>query len=159
MRANSLVKSIEKAAEIDRRSIPGDTPGHPKWTQNRCLDLLGRPRGVQEPPEGVSGATRERPGASPASSGSARRVAKRDPGRQKGRPGAPGSAPRRPKSTPSCARERKNRVFFALHVREASSKRFFADFRRFSVLLRSLRTLESTAPASKNRGSALRALS
>ena len=61
--------------------------------------------------------------------------------------------------TPSRVREQKNRVFFALRVRETSSKRFFVDFCRFSVLLRSLRTLESTAPASKNRGSALRAAS
>ena len=86
MRANSLVKSIEKAAESDRRSIPGDAPGHRKWTQNRCLDPLGRPRGVQERPEDVSGASRERPGASPAPSGSARRVAKGAPERQKRAP-------------------------------------------------------------------------
>ena len=118
----------KNTAKIDRRSIPGDALGHPKSTQNRCLDPLGRPRGVQERPEGVSGATRERPGASPASSGSARRVAKRDPGRQKGRPGAPGSAPRRPKSTPSRVRERKNRVFFVQLIRKASSERFFIDF-------------------------------
>ena len=50
-------------AKIDRRSIPGDAPGQPKSTQNRCLDPLGRPRGVQERPEGVSGASREPPGA------------------------------------------------------------------------------------------------
>ena len=73
----------KNTAKIDRRSIPGDALGHPKSTQNRCLDPLGRPRGVQERPEGVSGASRERPGASPARSGSARRVAKGAPGRQK----------------------------------------------------------------------------
>ena len=112
---------------------------------------------MQERPEGVSRASRERPGASPAPSGSARRVAKGDPGRQKGRPGAPGSAPRRPKSTPSRVRERKNRVFCVQRIRKASSERFFVDFRRFSLFRRSLRTLESAAPASKNRGSALRA--
>ena len=132
MRANSLVKSIEKAAEIDRRSIPGDAPGHPKWTQNRCLDPLGRPRGVQERPEDVSGASRERPGASPAPSGSARRVAKGAPERQKGRPGAPGSAPWRPKSMPSRVREQKNRVVLARFARRLIFIRFLLDFDRFS---------------------------
>ena len=67
--------------------------------------------------------------------------------------------PRRPKSTPSRVRERKNRVFSALCVREALSERFFVDFRRFLFFLQSLRTLESAAPVSKNRGSALRAAS
>ena len=112
---------------------------------------------MQERPEGVCRASRERPGASPVPSGSARRIAKGDRGRQKGHPGAPGSAPRRPKSTPSRVRERKNRVFFVLRVREASSEQLFVIFRRFLLFLQSLRTLESAAPASKNRGSALHA--
>ena len=149
----------KNTARIDRRSIPGDAPGHSKSTQNRFRDHLGRPRVVQECPEGVSGASRERPGASPARRGSVRRDAKDAPGRQKGRPGAPGSTPRRPKSTRSRVWERKNRVFSALCVREALSDRFFVDFRRFPVFLQSLRTLESAAPVSKNRGSALRAAS
>ena len=118
----------EIIVKINRKFIPGDTSGHPKSSENRSRDPLRTPRGVQERPEGVSGASRERPGASPASSGSARRVAKRDPGRQKGRPGAPGSAPRRPKSTPSRVRERKNRVFFVQRIHKASSERFFVDF-------------------------------
>ena len=95
----------KNTAKIHPRSIPGDASGHPKSTQNQSRDPLRRPRGVQEHPEGVSRASRERPGASPAPSGSARRVAKGAPGRQKGRPGAPGSVPRRPKSTPSRVRE------------------------------------------------------
>ena len=95
-------------AKIDRKSIPGDASGHPKSTQNRSRDPLWTPRGVQERPEGVSGASRERPGASSARPRSARRVAKDPPGRQKGCPGASGSTPRRPKSTPSRVRERKN---------------------------------------------------
>ena len=144
-------------AKIDRKSIPGDASGHPKSTQNRSRDPLRTPRGVQERPEGVSGASRDRHGASPAPSRRARRVTKGDPGRQKGRPGAPGSAPRRPKSTPSRVRERKNRVFFVQRIRKASLERFFVDFWRCSLFRRSLRTLESAAPASKNRGSALRA--
>ena len=40
-----------------------------------------------------------------------------------------------PKSTPSRVRERKNRVFLARRVREASSERFFVDFLRFLVFL------------------------
>ena len=112
---------------------------------------------MKERPEGVSGASQEHPGASPASSGSAWRVSKGDRGRQKGHTGAPGSAPRRSKSTPSRVRERKNRVFFVLRVREASSEQLVVNFRRFSFFLQSLRTLESAAPASKNRGSALHA--
>ena len=147
----------KNTAKIDRRSIPGDAPGHPKSTQNRSRDHLGRPRVVQEHPEGVLGASRERHRASPALSRRARRVTKGDPARQKVRPGAPGSAPRRPKSTPSRIRERKNRAFCMQRIRKALSKRFFVDFRRFSLFRRSLRTLESAAPASKNRGSALRA--
>ena len=50
--------------KIDRRSIPGDTSGHPKSSENRSRDPLQTPRGVQECPEGISGASRERPGAS-----------------------------------------------------------------------------------------------
>ena len=40
----------KNTANINRRSIPGDAPGHPKSTQNRPRDPLGRPRGVQERP-------------------------------------------------------------------------------------------------------------
>ena len=127
--------------KIDRKSIPGDTSGHPKSTENRSRDPLRTPRGVQERPEGVLGASRERPGASPARRRSVRRVAKGAPGRQKGRPGAPGSTPRISKSTPSRVRERKIRVFHALRVRVAVSERFFVDFCRFLVFLQSLRTL------------------
>ena len=71
----------------------------------------------------------------------------------------PGSAPRRPKSAPSRVREQKNRVFFARLAREAWMERFFVDVCRFSFCLQSLRTLRSTAHASKNRGSALRGAS
>ena len=116
--------------KIDRKSIPGDTSGHPKSTKNRSRDPLRTPRGVQERPEGVSGASRERPGASPARRGSVRRVAKGAPGRQKGRPGAPGSAPRRPKSTLSRVRDRNES-----HFLRAPRSRGIAGaiFRRFFV--------------------------
>ena len=121
------------AAKIDRKSIPGDSLGHPKSTQNRFRDPLRTPRGVQERPEGVSGASRERLGASPASPGSTRKLSKGTLGRRKERQGAPGSAPRRPKSTPSRVPERKNRVFFARLVHEPLSDRFFDDFGRLWV--------------------------
>ena len=146
-------------AKIDRKSIPGDTSGVPESGENRSRDPVRTPRGVQERPEGVSGVSRERPGASPARRRSVRRVAKATPGRQKGRPGAPGSAPRSPKSTPSRVRDRKNRVFFALRDRDASSERFFVNFCRFLVFSQSAKCLFRTTPASKNRGSALRAAS
>ena len=122
----------KNTAKIHPRSIPGDASGHPKSTQNQSRDPLRRPRGVQEHPEGVSRASRERPGASPAPSGSARRVAKGAPERQKGRPGAPGSAPWRPKSMPSRVREQKNRVVLARFARRLIFSRFLLDFDRFS---------------------------
>ena len=81
----------KNTAKIDRRSIPGDAPGHPKSIQNRSQDLHERPRGVQERPEGVSGASRVRPRAPPAPSGRAWRVAKATRDARKGgreRPGA-----------------------------------------------------------------------
>ena len=116
-------------AKIDRKSIPGEALGHSKSIENRSRDPLGTLRGAQGRLEGVSGASRERPGASPARPGSARRIPKRDPGRQKERLGASGSAPRRPKSTPSRVRERKNRVFFARFARRPISGRFSLDSR------------------------------
>ena len=157
--ADSLAKSNKNLRENRLKIDPGDTSGVPESGENRSRDPLRTPRGVQERPEGVSGVSRERPGASPARRGSVRRVAKGAPGRQKGRPGASGSAPRRPKLMPSRIRGRKNRVFFALRVREASSERFFVDFCRFSVFSQSAKCLFRTTPASKNRGSALRAAS
>ena len=109
-----------------------------------------RPRASRRRLGSVSGASRSVPGA----------PRERAESRQ-GQPGtperAPGSVPRRPKSIPSPVRERKNRVFFVLRVREASSEQSFVSFRRFLLFLQSLRTLESAAPASKNRGSALHA--
>ena len=132
-------------ARINRKSIPGDASGHPKSTQNRSQDPLGTHRDVQECPEGISGASWERLGASPARPGSAQGVLKGAPGRQKGRPGALGSTPRRPKSPPSLVRERNYRVFFARRVREASSERFFVDFRFFCEVCEPLKVLRLLA--------------
>ena len=128
-------------SEIDTKIDPKSVPKHPRDNQNR-LKIgprihSGRPvvlRDVPEPSRSVSG-------ASPASPGSSRRVPKGGPGRLKRRPGTLRRGPRQPNSTPSRVRKRKNRVFFARLVREASLDRFFDDFRQFLVFLQSLRTL------------------
>ena len=76
IRARNQSKII---AEIDRKSIHRDASGHLKSTQNRSWYPLRAPRDVQERPEAVSGASRERPGASLARPGNARRLAKGAP--------------------------------------------------------------------------------
>ena len=102
---NSYESRRENRHENRCKIGPGSGSGHPKSTQNRSREPLGTPRGHQERPDGVSGASRERLGASSARPGSVRRLSKGAPECQKGRPGASGSAPRRPKSTPSPVRE------------------------------------------------------
>ena len=54
-------------------------------------------------------------------------------------------------------RSDKRQRSYAQLVREPSSGRFFDELGRFSALSPRLRTLQSTAPASKNEGSAHRA--
>ena len=114
-------------------------------------------RGAQERPEGVSGASRECLGASPTRPSIARRVRKGDPGRKKERSDSPRSVPGRRESTPSRIRERKNQVSLVRLVREAMAEQCFTVVYRFSAFSSSPRTLQSTAPASKNRGAPLRA--
>ena len=60
---------------------------------------------------------------------------------------------------PNPVRKTTQSIFHAQLVREAVSERIFDDFGRFWIDSPSLRTLESTAPASKNKGSALRTAS
>ena len=60
---------------------------------------------------------------------------------------------------PNPVRKTTQSIFHAQLVREAVSERIFDDFGRFWIDPPSLRSLESTAPASKNKGSALRAAS
>ena len=140
---------------IVQKSIPKRSWEKLWGTQNRVQigsrTLLGRPVASKSVPK----ASQERSGTSAARPGSARRVPKGAPGRQKRRLGGSGSLSRRPKSMPSQARNRKNLFFRARLVREAVSERSRTNFGRLSVWLQSLRTLESTAPASKNKGSAL----
>ena len=104
-------------------------------------------------------ASRERLGTSPARPRSVRRVLEGGSGRQKDRRERFGSVPRRPKSLLSHARKRKKTTFCAQSGHEASLDQFFVNFGGFSTCRQSLRTLESTAPATKNKGSALCAAS
>ena len=100
---------------VEPKSVPAEVPGHPKSSQNRSQDALGTPRGAQERPGSITGASQERLGTSPGRPGSARGVTKGTPGRQKGRPGASRSAPRRPKSTKIAGNELiKNSNYFFL---------------------------------------------
>ena len=64
--ADSLAKSSKNHRENRSEIDPRRHLGTPKIEENRFRDPLRTPRGVQERPEGVSGASRERPGASPA---------------------------------------------------------------------------------------------
>ena len=72
--------------------------------------------------------TSERRSRGPA--GSARRLPKDAPGRQKERPGVSGSAPRRPKSTPDRVREQQTRISCVQRGREALPEQVFAEFRK-----------------------------
>ena len=103
--------------------MPWRSPGHPKSSQIRRREALGTPRGAQERPKGVLGASRERLGTSPASTESVRRVPKGGSGCHRRRPGAPGSAPKQPKSMLSRVRKRKKIVFSTRCVREASVRK------------------------------------
>ena len=50
-------------AENEPQSVPGGAPRHAKSSQNRYRDPFGTVRGIQERPEGISGASRGAPGA------------------------------------------------------------------------------------------------
>ena len=73
-------------AKIIRKSMPGEALGHPKSTQNRSRDPLGTHLGVQERPEGVSG-------ASWGTSRSIPGVLRECPEGRQGCPGTPESGP------------------------------------------------------------------
>ena len=128
-------------------------------TQNRDQISPGRLSRRPVASKSILQASREHLGTSPARPRRARRVPKGGPGHQKDRLGGLGSVLRRPKSTPSRARKRKQMTFCAQLVHEASLDQLFVNFALFSIRQQSLRTLESTAPASKNKDSALRAAS
>ena len=154
--ANSLAKSIENRREnrskIDPRRrlgalkiAPGTLSGHPvasksvpKASRERLGSVLGRPwRGPGAPKKPLRVPREARKGA-------LERLGARQGGQNRYQV-ASGSE--------------KIEFFLAQRIRKAPSERFFIDFCRFSGFLQSLRTLESIAPASKNKGSALRAAS
>ena len=128
-------------------------------TQNRLQISPGRLLGRPMTAKSVLQASRERLGTSPARSRSVRRVLEGGSGHQKDRRERFGSVPRRPQSLLSHARKRKKTTFCLQSVHEALLDQFFVNFNGFSICRQSLRTLESTAPASKNKGSALCAAS
>ena len=105
------------------------------------------------------GASQKRLGASPERPSSTKRVPEVAPRHKKECQGASGSVPRRRKSRLSRTREGKHRTFFAWLAWEALSERCSLEFPHFCLVLPSPRTLESTAPAGKNEGSALGAAS
>ena len=130
-----------------------------RYTINRIQISPGRLSGRPMTSKSVLQASRERLGTSPARPRSVRRVLEGGSGHQKDRRERFGSVPRRPKSLLSHARKRKKTTFCAQSVHEASLDHFFVNFGGFWICRQSLRTLESTAPASKNKGSALCAAS
>ena len=134
---------------------PKSIPGYPKSTPNQAGEALGTPRDIQERPAGVPGASGHVPGTSQERPESPRRrlgTPKRPPGRVRERAETP-------KIIAEPRPEVKKTIFCAQSVHEASLDQSFANFGRFSICRQSLRTIESTAPASKNKGSALCAAS
>ena len=134
---------------------PKSLPGYPKSTPNQPGEALGTPHDIQERPAGVPGASGHVPGTSQERPESPRRRL----GTPKKPAGKVRDMPRRPKSLLSHARKRKKTTFCTQSVHEASLDHFFVNFGGFWICRQSLRTLESTAPASKNKGSALCAAS
>ena len=111
-RVVGLPNRARQKAIIDANIDPDPSRKTLRGTPNRPQDTLGTPRGAQERPEGVSGASRERLGAYPACPRAAQAIPKATPGHQKERPGAPRSVPRRPKLMPSRVRDRGSRFIF-----------------------------------------------
>ena len=157
-----------------RRNSPKKPPeSKPKSTKNRSQEAPGAPKIDSKSTSGRPGCFRVVLGASQSVPGAPRERPKGVPGEARGVPrsrrGSKKSAQEGPKPPQSMqnrsqiasesGKNAKNRVFFALRVREASSERFFVDFCRFSVFSQSAKCLFRTTPASKNRGSALRAAS
>ena len=110
--------------------VPGTLLGRPGTAKSTRTDLGN-----------VSGASRERLGESSVRPESAQGVHKGAQERQRERPGASGSTPKRPKSIPRHVWKRKNRVFPVQHDREAFSMRLFVDFRRLPAFSERQRTL------------------
>ena len=91
-----------------RRSTKNRLPRHPEAPKIDPKSLPERPWDASGRPGASGRRLGSASGVSPARPGSARRVPKGAPGPLEGRPGGLRSAPMRPKSTPSRARDRKN---------------------------------------------------
>ena len=138
----------KNTAKIDRRSIPGDAPGHPKSTQNRSRDHLGRPRVVQERPEGARerlGSVTERPrrppggpGESPRATRHARKFALERLGARRG------DQNRRQVASEKGKIELSACSAFAKHRRSNFSS-IFVDFRFFGEVCEPLKVLRLPA--------------
>ena len=134
---------------------PKSIPGYPKSTPDQPGEALGTPHDIQERAAGVPGASGHVPGTFQERPESPRRrlgTPKRPPGKVRERAETP-------KIIAEPRPEAKKTTFCAQSVHEASLDQFFVNFGGFSICRQSLRTLESAAPASKNKGSALCAAS
>ena len=111
-RVVGLPNRARQEATTDVNIDPNPSRKTLRGTPNRPQDTLGTLRGAQERPGGISEASRERLGASPACPRAAQAIPKAAPGHQKERPGTPRSVPRRPKLMPSRVRDRGSRFIF-----------------------------------------------
>ena len=97
------VSSNAKPLKIDLESVLGGAPGLAKSMPGPSWEAVWHLRVCRN----AAGASRDRPGASPAWPGSTPRVRKEAPVGQKEQLGVPGSAPRRAKSMSGCFQDRK----------------------------------------------------
>ena len=161
--ARQFRAATQKAMQRENRSqiSPRRLRGPPKTNENRSWDVLRTSGGGQERPKGASGASRKRLGASLVPPWHVRGTLGKPPGTHQ-------NAQTRVLERPGACRDSQNRCqvasgvekresFYAVLVHEPSSGRFFGEKCRLSALLRRVRTLRSTAPAGKNKGSAHRA--
>ena len=137
----------------NRRKIdPGEPPGLPKWTQNRCRERLWGDQSAQGAPSDGP----ERPPCAPRS--------------PRERLESPQERPRAPGRAPGSAQEcfgptkidaeappgAKKAMFCARHICAPFRDRFFDNFYRFLAFSQNAKTLRCTATARQNQGSALR---
>ena len=142
--ANRFVVAIVGAVVGSQIELARARQGHVKAIKSflgRSLDVPEPPRASRTDLENVSGASWERLGESSVRPKSAKGVHKGAQERQRERPGASESTPKRPKSIPRHVRKRKHRVFPVQHDREAFSIRMFDDFRRLWAFSERWRTL------------------
>ena len=160
--AGQLARKINRKSP--RKSTENRSPETPRGTQNRLKIASGTLSGHPVACKSVPKASRERLGSVPE--------------RPRRAPGVPGGSPRAPRDAikgalerPGARRGDQNRrqvasgsekIEFFSHGSFAQAFRSddsFHDFGQFSVFSQNAKSLFRTTPASKNRGSALRAAS